>query len=415
MKAQGFVGSTKNYKLQGLIFNDKATLYSSQRQFDSMIHYHKLAYQAFRHSNNQQNSILSLLNIGYGFEFISKPDSALQYYQLAKKQLAVSTDTVMLSTINRCIGSVYFQQGDYATALHYYLITPITHNNQCDCNKWYLIGKVYVQISKLDSAKIYLNRVVKLDDMAPDYYSLMQTIQQKEGNMAEALRYANKITEAKDSINKRRLADSFAGLEKKYRFQYLEIENKNLIITSNRKDIYLLLALMCLSVSALIFLLWRLKVKKNQLNSQAQLIIQERKLIEQEKQNNTLLEQQLKLYNILLMNVEHYRTQSKRRYHHNDKNSTNNSSAHTATFYEQLIACMDIQYQNISKRLIQRFPTLSERDILICCLLLAEFNTGMIATILNVKNDSIIVHRSRLRKKLELDNSRNLLDYLSRF
>ncbi|MDD3322815.1 MAG: LuxR C-terminal-related transcriptional regulator [Paludibacter sp.] len=407
LKAQKFAETTANHKLLTLVYADKANMYGSQRQFDSLIHYFKLSYQASRQINDTRNSIITLLNIGYGYEYISKLDSALQYFKLAEKQLRFSKDTSMMSNIYRCIGSVYFQKKDYKQAMHFFVKTPITHDAFFDYNKWYLIANVYVETGKMDSARLCLSKVKALGNMAPDYYRLMQIIEQKQGNMIEALRYANRITEVKDSMNLRKLDDSFAGLETKYRFQNLKIDKQNLIIKNNRNRLLLSIALICLSLFALVFLLWKLKAEKDQLNVQ-------KLLVEKEKENNALLEQQLKLYNVLLLNIGQYRDQTKRPHYH-DKDSNKISLMQNATFYEELIACMDIQYCDISKRLIDRFPSLSERDILICCLLLAEFNTGMIATILDVKNDSITVHRSRLRKKLQLENSQNLEEYLRHF
>jgi len=80
-----------------------------------------------------------------------------------------------------------------------------------------------------------------------------------------------------------------------------------------------------------------------------------------------------------------------------------------------LIACMDLEYDNISKRLLRDLPALSQRDILICCLLLAGFDTGMIATILDVKLESVTKHRYRLRTKLRLQTTDHLVEFLRQF
>ena len=48
-------------------------------------------------------------------------------------------------------------------------------------------------------------------------------------------------------------------------------------------------------------------------------------------------------------------------------------------------------------------------------LTLAGFESGMIATILDVKLESITKYRYRLRLKFQLQNSDNLVDYLRQF
>ena len=76
---------------------------------------------------------------------------------------------------------------------------------------------------------------------------------------------------------------------------------------------------------------------------------------------------------------------------------------------------IDATHRNISTRLVETYQTLTKRDILICCLLLANFDTGMIATILEVQTESINIHRGRLRKKLKLQNQEKLLHFLQTF
>ena len=85
------------------------------------------------------------------------------------------------------------------------------------------------------------------------------------------------------------------------------------------------------------------------------------------------------------------------------------------TFYNELKTYVDMEFNNFTTRLKEKHPVLTENDIFISCLLLAEFETGMIATILNVQAESINKYRYRLRTKLKLANSDNLLDYLLHF
>jgi len=229
------------------------------------------------------------------------------------------------------------------------------------------------------------------------------------------LYFSKRVTVVTDSLYKRKLDVSFAGLERKYKYQGLQLSNKELIIENNQKDILLLISLFILSLGASSVLFWRNKVKTHKLKIQKQLLEHEKMLVEKEKENSHLLEKQLKIQNVLLSNVDQYRKNSFKRPLLSDTKQVGISPVLNLTFHEELIASMDIQYSDISKRLIEHYPNLSERDILVCCLLLADFDTGMISSILNVKNDSIRIHRIRLRKKLGLQNSDNLTNYLRQF
>lgn len=414
-KAQEFAKMTTNYKLQGLVYAGKGELYKSQKQTDSSIYYNKYACRLFKKTGDYRNMILGLLNIGGDYLYNENYDSALSYFQLAEKVAKNSNDTLIFSTIYRYFGNVYFQMKEYKKAVYYFHFVPLTHIAIYDSNKWYLLANVFVKTGKNDSAEFYLKKVTELGEMAPVYYKLWQNIYEKEGKTKEALYFSKRVVEATDSLYKKKLDVSFAGMEKKYRYKSLQLENKNLIIKDENTNILLLIALFCFSVIVIIGLLWRNRMNNHQIKIQEELVNNEKILLEKEKENIKLLEQQLRMQNILLSNVKQYRDLSIKRAIHSDQKQGAISPILNLTFHEELIASMDIQYHDISKRLTIRFPELTERDILICCFLLADFETGMIATILEVKIESITKHRYRLRTKLGLQNSENLLEYLRSF
>jgi DNA-binding CsgD family transcriptional regulator len=348
------------------------------------------------------------MKIGYGFQFIENSDSALYYYLNAEKLARNTTDKINLSSIYRCLGSVYLIKHEYLKSITYLAKAPLTNIALYDNNKWYILGRVYVKMCKPDSARIYLNKVTEPGELAPDYYLQWQKIYEQEGNTKKALYYANKINLVKDSLYKRKLDISFAGLEKKYKFQSLQINNQKLIIKNKQNGIIIFIVLFILSLMVIIVLFWRNRVKNHELKMKQQLLTKE-------IENVNLLELQVNMQNILLSNVEQYKKQSIKRPDKPDSTKPGISPILNSTFHDELIATMDIQYNNISKRLKEKFPDLTERDILICTLLLADFDSGMIATILKIKIDSIRIHRTRLRKKLELDNSVSLINFIRHF
>jgi len=422
LKAQKFAQFTVNYKLQGLIYSEKAKMYESQKQYDSMIHYNRLSLYSFQLANSTQNCIINLINLGHGFMYSSRPDSAIPYYTAAGKMALTIRDTLMMSTVYKSIGTVYYLQKQFREALNYYKLAPITNIGVYDANKRYLMAKAYIETGELDSARILLTKIADPHEFAPDYYNLWLRIYEKEGNLKDALRTAVKITYIKDSVNDRKLSVSFAGLDKKYKYQGLQIENQNLVIKNKQRGIFLLFSLFVLCFSFVVALFWRLNIKKKQFDVQNELLGKEKAFVEiekekveKEKENSTLLEKQLKLQSILLLNIEQHRKNVIKRPGIWKNESKEMHPEQNNTFHKELIACMDLEYTDISHRLIVDFPSLTKRDILICCLLLAGFDTGMIATILDVKLESITKYRYRLRLKFQLQNSDNLVDYLRQF
>ncbi len=412
LKAQEYAVMTDCYKLQGLIYCDKADMYQSQKQMDSMIIHNKKGFYAFLKANDTYNAVLTAISVGQGYSSTMQPDSAIKYFSTAEKYAQPLNDTLLTATIYKGFGNNAYYQKNYSQALYFFRKAPLTYNNVYDYNKWYLISYIFEAMNQLDSAKYYLNKVKPLDFTAVNYYSLWLRISEKERNYSKSMYFAKKLITTKDSAYDNKLKNSFAGLEKKYHYENLKVANKSLIIKNKQKGIIILVTLLLVSILIIIFINWRLRVNKRQLITQQELNEKEKALLEKANENNALLQQQSRMQHILLQNVEQYRSEtSKGKFNDFDKHSAPTISK----IEEEIIIYVDNVYKNISKRLIEAYPHLTQRDIFICCMLLSGFDTGMIATLLNVRNESINIHRSRLRKKLLLDNSSNLMEFLRHF
>jgi len=72
-------------------------------------------------------------------------------------------------------------------------------------------------------------------------------------------------------------------------------------------------------------------------------------------------------------------------------------------------------HEHFNKNLVSKFPNLTNNDLKLCAFLRLGMNTKDIASISYLTNESVKVSRSRLRKKLRLDQSQNLQAFLSSF
>ena len=405
LKAKDFINNSQNHYLKGLVYAETADMYSVERNYDSSFIYHKLSYKEFCKIKDTQNCSLSLIYMAFCYMKNYRTDSALTCLYEAEKLSKQIKDTVLLSTIYRTLGSIYLKNKAYDKSIEAFELVPLTKQPLLNSNKWFLLANACKEAGKFELAQKYLAMMTEMGEMTAQYYWLQQFLCKQSGDYITALNFAEKARWASDSLQSRKLDISFAGLEKKYKYQGLQLANQKLLVTQKQNRIWLLTLIIILSSGLIIVLSWNNNVKNKQLKLN-------KTIIEKEKENNQLLEKQLQFHNILLLNVENYRRQSIQR-PENVKNTL--KITENRTFHEELIACMDLQFNNISQRLIYSFPDLTNRDILICCLLLANFETGMIATILDVKNDSVRIHRTRLRKKLHLQNHENIIEFLSRF
>lgn len=414
LKAQEYAETTSNHKLIALIYSDKADMYQSQSEMDSCIKYNKKGLLAFQQAHDEYNSSLSAFSIGYAYMSESITDSAEKYLLLAEDLAFKQNDTVLISIIYKAMGNLAIHQNNYKKAIYYYHLAPITKIDKYDNNKWYLLGQIFNKSNQLDSAKFYMQKIKSYDEFPDDYYKIWKAIYKKEGNYEKSLYFSEKIMSLRDSLNRHSLKKSFAGMEKKYHFEHLTVQNKNLIIQNNQRGILVLIALLAISIGVILFMSWNFKNKKKQLLIQEELNEKKKKLIETVTENNELLQRQTRMHFILLQNVEHYKKQSIKG-NFSSKADLKSTNPPVTQMQEEIIIHVDAVHNNISRRLVDKFPELSSREVLICCMLIANFDTGMIATILDVKLESINIYRSRLRKKMQLENSINLVDYLLSF
>jgi len=407
LKAEEFSENSRNNYLKALVYYEKADMYKEQFQHDSSIIYFKKMWKTFDKTNDKRNISLALLNIGIQFSYTSNQDSSLYYYKKAEYINYNSHDSVLLSTIYRCIAGYFTDKKEYNLAITYYKKIPLTNIPMYDSNTFYIIAKIYLYTNNVIAAKYYLKKVTDIVSFEPDYYALWQSIYTKEKNLEKALLFASKVNDATNLSYKKNLQESFAGLEKKYKYQNLQISNQQLTIKNNKNRIIILLILLIFSIVLIVFQAYRVKVRKKQLRDQAEILKREKALFEKVKENNSLLARQFKLQEVLLEHVEQYKRNSLKAKSNEELNPTKNK-----TFYQDIITYLDFEFPDFPKKLKENFPKLTELDILICYLLVAGFESGMIATILNVKIDSINKQRYRLRTRLELANSENLIDFL---
>ncbi len=72
----------------------------------------------------------------------------------------------------------------------------------------------------------------------------------------------------------------------------------------------------------------------------------------------------------------------------------------------------DQVHTDFIKRLREKFPQLTPKDYRLCAYLRMNLSSKEIATLLNITTRSVEVSRYRLRKKLDLDSSVNLVDFI---
>ena len=421
-KAQEYAIYSKNLKLQACVWDAKSLMYKSQHKLDSMYHYANLAYLAFQKQKDTRNAVVCLLNMGINSSMSKRLDRALAYYLKAEELAKHTNEPLLLSSAYTQLCYTYYQMGNYPRALQYSRLSTKT-SDYYDYNKWINMASIYIKTGALDSAHYYLSKGSPSVDRIKFYYELWETLHEKRGDFKSALIYEKKYAFILDSLNKKSLSESFAGLEKKYNYQKYQTENQSLTINNQRKNILILVLLLLLSSVAMLFFIFKNRQHRKLLTRQRLLTSKEEALVKKEQEKNTILAKQfdiqqnaLKAISLLKQNASTFikaddvfkDTKTKKEF------VTQQNEALSA-LYKNTIENVDLLYNNISKRLATSFPDLLESDILICCLLLAGFDNISIASLLDILPKSYNMRRTILRKKLNIPHEVNLTEFLANF
>jgi DNA-binding CsgD family transcriptional regulator len=75
----------------------------------------------------------------------------------------------------------------------------------------------------------------------------------------------------------------------------------------------------------------------------------------------------------------------------------------------------DLIYENFTKRFAAAYPKITHKDLRICAYIRMNKSNKEIAALLSITQRSLEISRYRIRKKMNLDNSMNLNDFILRF
>ncbi len=138
-----------------------------------------------------------------------------------------------------------------------------------------------------------------------------------------------------------------------------------------------------------------LALKNKELTSSALQLIEKEEFIKKLKENihTTSTSSNIKMINQMIKSAE---------------SSTSNK-------WEEFEARFTSINQNFYKNLKNKCPGLSQKDLKVCALIKLNFSSKDMASLLGISVESVHTSRYRLRKKLNLERSENLSDFIAQF
>jgi tetratricopeptide (TPR) repeat protein len=416
------LAQSENLNLKGLCQNAIGDMYSKQLLEEKAIIEYKLSREYFHQAKEFKNEIIVCNLIGNSLLIKGKTDSAFAYYNEAL-DLATKYDyKKQQASIRMNMGVAYRETGNWQQAENHFkqaleYSTDSVYRAKLAAN----FADIYQQQGKNDSAIVYLQKALNLlpreqnNFVAANIFKRWSAVEENKKNYAEALEKHKLYSKHVAKIIKDNENAAILEMEKKYNFQLIENQNKQLLIDKQR---ILLLSLGLLLFLALLFLLMlRRTILKERKLKEA-----ERKIYQMKEMARNFNEKENSYRNVLIQHFEILKKAALLEGYmkENEKgNSTYLLQKFNEVVYGEKSLNWDVLYQTLNKlgegifdRIKTNYPQLNESEFRICCLAYVDFDNAEIALLLNYRINTVEVKKSSIRKKLEIKAFGSIQDFL---
>lgn len=432
------------------ILNQLGVLYFKLNKFDEGLNYLKSLTDFMRDNGIETNDkafrdtyLRTYINIGAINIRKTNYDEAEVNYTKALSFLD-DDDLVSYAVILNNLGIIAKEQQDYAKAFDYHkraLKIREDHDNTYGvCQSYNNIAATFYAAGDQDQSRTNFEKSLEISQenayLSSALISLgyLQSIHEERNEYKKAYEYQSQQVEIKDSLmNQEKLrAITQMELQEKFdtRVRESQYRQEKLEVEQRRKEIiYILItagSLLGILILILFYFLQRSKMRRQSLESRKNNL--EVKSLELEKLN---LEQELEFRtkelatNVMYMartsefitNISEKLLKSKMYFTKDNQDVIHKIITELQTYVDQdTWADFEIRFQQVHNdfylKLNELHPDLTANEKKLCAFLRLNMTTKEISAITYQSVNSIIVARSRLRKKLGIERDENLVSYL---
>ncbi len=454
-----------NTPLQAQILMNVSNVFVKQHSYSTASEYLQQALLLRRLHHDRQGESEVLLNLGIVSYKQGLLDNAEEYYRGSKAiKDELGTDVPGIIKITHNLGLVYKEKGENNKAIIYYNnalgMARQVNDMQTQATILNSLGTLMMEEGNDEALPLFmeslqLSQRFQLKNLERVNYDNLHQYFASKGQFNQAYEYLLRHKELNDSLFNLESAARIAELQVMYDTEIKEQEN--LLLKEQSQSLrlrYIAVSISALAIAIIavsFFILFNLKrksLKQNQklFESQTELsrLEQEKSRQEQlhlkellfaEEEINHLQKRQIQDQNrelassaLLIINKNEI-LNSVRTY---AKKALNSDECEGRVCLEQLIreidSNIDLEAQwelfkrhfeavhtGFFERLNQQFSNLSNNELKLCAYLRMNFSSKEIAQMLNIEVESANTKRYRLRKKLNLKNDANLVDFLMKF
>ncbi|MDR6966886.1 tetratricopeptide (TPR) repeat protein [Flavobacterium arsenatis] len=273
-----------------------------------------------------------------------------------------------------------------------------------------------------DSAIYYLEKVFVLAKEKP-LTDVKLSSSKELANLYEDQNNYKKATEYLRIANS--LSEESMELQNKKKVELLEFENEQkakqqeaLVETQKRENILIFSVILILPIALVVFLMYRLqKTRANQRKIENELLIQKMEGKNKELTSNAIQMLQVsERIDATHKELNHLKsiadTPTKKMLSSIILDLKKGNQSFNKQEFEKLFIETDEEFY---KKLLHEFPTLTKNEIRLCAFAKMNFSAKEISAVTHQSPNSILVGRSRLRKKLGLEEHQSLTAFLKNY
>jgi len=405
LKAKDEAQDSNDSLLLGKINQNMGEINNTQGDYKLAREKYQNAYTYFNAPKLNKLAFYSLLNIGRTYHTAKDFKTAQEYY---RRIITKAKDSFQTGALYQEMGLNFYDSHQYDSALVYYrriLNYPNLGYNRA--TRYCSLSSLYFDLKQFDSAFYYASRSLSfvIDFRTQrECYRIMTNCEFIKGNTKNVTTYMNKYVTLGDSIRK---------VEAQIKGSYMETNHLAKKEAAKSKNIaWYLTGLLILLIIAGYFL-FRLFTRNNR--KEKDQIIEthheeklgiHKKVIEDKW---TVLQKQIEERK-KIMATEYKNAGPKERELQLRKTYKN------ILHYDEpklFFAEMDKFLNKLITKLTNRYTTLNEKELTLCCYLLLHIPTYDMLILFDYKSDdSLKSLKRRLTKKLELENATLLEDFL---
>lgn len=441
--------------------NNIADIYKQLKKYDKSLEYNEKALVIRQLVNNNHGIAASYNNIANCYSKIDKPDKALEYYFMAL-EINIETKHIRYQAYNyNNISSIYKKMGKYDSALYYLDLSIKIKEKRSD--RYGLVNS-YNNMASLNLLKDDFERAIEFSEKAlflakeigsktgiRSSYSILSDIYAKISDYKKALEYNILYSAYKDSIINEKNIEIITDIQTKYETEKIEQENENLKKEAeNRKNIQIALltsGILLFVVVILLFILFRIKSrslsKSKQLHEKEisfrdledkhkdtekqrfeELIFAEKEVNRLQNEKLSILNRQMSLSAMQVLNKTELLNEIQNEIESDDFEAVKKTSSYQK-LKKQIIDNKNIDqdwdqfkkhfekvHEGFFEKLRQQYPKLTNNDLKLCAYIRIGLSTKETARIFNITTAAITKSRHRLKKKLQLDATKDLFAFI---